>query len=70
MRDFHRSDAGLKCDYVARGTSDREVLDRAAEHAQQAHGMSRTDELERRVARLIHDEESEAHRHSMGAYIP
>ena len=71
MRDFHCSDAGMKCDFVARGPSDRDIVDQAARHAEQAHGMERTEDLERRVQELIHDEQSDAHRlSSMGGVLP
>jgi predicted small metal-binding protein len=70
MRDFHCRDAGLKCDYVARGNSDKEVLEDAGRHAQQAHNMSMTSDLESTVRGLIHDENSEAHRRSMGGQMP
>ena len=65
MRDFHCADAGMKCDFVAKGSTDDEVLRQAGSHAQQAHGMKVTPELEKTVRGLIHDESSEAHRRSM-----
>ncbi len=65
MRDFHCSDAGLKCDWVAKGSTDDEILRQAGAHAQQAHGMKVTPELEQKVRGLIHDESSDAHRTSM-----
>ena len=65
MRDFHCADAGMKCDFVAKGNTDDEVLRQAGSHAQQAHGMKVTPELEKTVRGLIHDESSEAHRRSM-----
>ncbi len=70
MRDFHCRDAGMKCDYVARGNTDREILDQAGRHAKDVHGLNMDPELERRVRGLIHDESSELHRNSMGAEIP
>jgi predicted small metal-binding protein len=70
MRDFHCKDAGMKCDFVARGNTDREILDQAGRHAKDAHGMNMDPELERRVRALIHDENSELHRNSIGAEIP
>ncbi|HET9596987.1 MAG TPA: DUF1059 domain-containing protein [Anaeromyxobacteraceae bacterium] len=70
MRDFHCRDAGQSCDFVARGASDRQVLDQAFRHAEQAHGMTRTREMEERVLGLIHDEDSDAHRQSMGGVMP
>jgi predicted small metal-binding protein len=65
MKDFHCRDAGLKCDYVARGTTEDEILKQAGTHAQQAHGMNPTPDLEKRVRGLIHDESSDDHRRSM-----
>jgi predicted small metal-binding protein len=65
MRDFHCADAGMKCDFVAKGNTDDEVLRQAGSHAQQAHGMKVTPELEKTVRGLTHDESSEAHRRSM-----
>ena len=34
MRDFHCSDAGMQCDFVAKGATDDEVLKQAGAHAQ------------------------------------
>jgi predicted small metal-binding protein len=59
MRNLHCSDAGMKCDYVARGATDGEVLDDAFRHGRDAHGLSRTDELEARIRGLIRDERGE-----------
>ena len=65
MRDFHCRDAGIKCDFVAKGGSDDEILRQAGRHAQQVHGMTVTPELEKTVRGLIHDESSDAHRRSL-----
>ncbi len=67
MKDFHCRDAGLNCDYVARGSSNKEILDQAAQHAQRAHSMTVTPDLAKKVESLIHDESSEQHRRSMSA---
>ncbi|GEJ57197.1 DUF1059 domain-containing protein [Anaeromyxobacter diazotrophicus] len=67
MKDFHCSDAGMKCDFVARGESKDEILRQAGQHAQQAHQMTVTPELAKKVETLIHDEGSEEHRRSMAA---
>jgi predicted small metal-binding protein len=32
-------DVGMDCDFEARGESEREVLQKAAEHAKQTHGI-------------------------------
>jgi len=65
MKDFHCKDAGMKCDFVARGNSNPEILKLAGEHAKQAHNMMVTPELAKKVESLIHDENSEAHRRSL-----
>jgi predicted small metal-binding protein len=65
MRDFHCSDAGMKCDFVAKGSTDDEVLKQAGAHAQKTHGMQITPDLEKTVRGLIHDDSSDAHQKSM-----
>ncbi len=67
MKDFHCRDAGMKCDFVARGQNDDEVLGKARQHAERDHQMSVTPDLEKRVRGLIHDESSDAHRRSTSA---
>ncbi len=64
MKDFHCRDAGMDCDFVARGQSNDEILKQVGPHAQKAHNMNVTPELTRKVEGLIHDESSEAHRSS------
>ena len=70
MRNFRCSDAGMKCDFVARGQDDREVVDAAMRHGKDAHGMTRTPELESRVIGMIRDDATDDRRDSMGAMIP
>jgi predicted small metal-binding protein len=65
MKDFHCKDAGMKCDFVARGNSNQEIQKQAGEHAKQAHNMTVTPELASKIESLIHDENSDAHRRSM-----
>ena len=67
MRDMHCRDAGMNCDFVARGNTDQEIMDQAGRHAEQAHNMKMTPELKDQVRKLIHDEGSDAHRRSMSA---
>ena len=64
MKDFHCRDAGLDCDWAARGDSNEEILKQVGTHAQQAHKMTATPELIQKVTGLIHDEQSDAHRKS------
>jgi predicted small metal-binding protein len=70
MKDLHCRDAGMSCDFVARGNTEKEILDQAGRHAQQAHNMKVTPELEGQMRGLIHDENSEAHRKSMSGMSP
>ena len=65
MKDFHCRDAGMNCDFVARGNSNKEILDQASQHASKTHNMTLTPELAKKVEGLIHEESSEAHRRSM-----
>jgi predicted small metal-binding protein len=65
MKDMHCRDAGMDCDFVARGNTAKEILDQVGPHAQQAHGMAVTPEMAKKVESLIHDENSEAHRRSL-----
>jgi len=64
MKDFHCKDTGASCDFVARGNSNKEILDQVGQHARSAHNMPVTPELARKVEGLIHDESSDAHRQS------
>jgi predicted small metal-binding protein len=64
MKDFHCRDAGMSCDFVARGNSNQEILDQVKEHARSTHQMQVTPDLSRKVEGLIHDESSDAHRQS------
>ena len=65
MKDMHCRDAGIDCDFIAKGNTTKEILDQVGPHAQKAHGMTVTPELAKKVESLIHDENSEAHRRSM-----
>lgn len=65
MMDFHCKDAGMNCDFVARGASQAEVLRQARDHAQGTHHMQVTTELEKKISGLIHDESSPQHQQSM-----
>jgi predicted small metal-binding protein len=55
----------MDCDFVAKGTTNDEVLKKAGEHAQKAHHLSASGDLTSKVTSLIHDESSEAHKHSL-----
>jgi predicted small metal-binding protein len=52
------SDLMPGCDFEARGNSEDEVLNAAAEHAKTAHNLTEiTPELQSKVRSAIHDEE-------------
>lgn len=65
MKDFHCSDIGNDCDFVARGKTTDVVLRDAAQHARQVHDMSMTRDVADTVEALIHDVDSEEHKHSL-----
>ena len=50
-------DLGMQCDFQARGETEQEVMQKAAEHAKSAHKMDEiTPDLAARVKSIIHDE--------------
>jgi len=67
MKDLHCRDAGMDCDFIASGNTDKEVMDRASAHAESVHKMKVTPDLTKRMKILIHEKVSEAHRKSMAA---
>lgn len=56
MKTLHCRDAGFDCEGVIRGNSEEEVLNQAAQHALEAHGVSATPELAEKLKTLIKDE--------------
>lgn len=66
MKDFHCSDIGNSCDFVARGKSTEVVLRQAAEHSREVHEMSMTRDVADTVEALIHDVDSEEHKRALG----
>ena len=54
---LHCSDVVPNCDYIAKGESEQEVLQQAAEHARTAHNVGEvTPELADKVRSAIRDE--------------
>ena len=52
-------DVGVDCDFVTRGTTVEEVMEKAKEHACSDHGFSGIPpELAEKVMAAIHDEEA------------
>ena len=56
MKTLHCRDAGFDCEGVIRADTEKEVLDQAAKHAQDVHGVSVTSEMAEQLKTLIRDE--------------
>ncbi len=56
MKTLHCSDAGFDCKAVVQANTEEEVLQQAAEHAQQVHNVTVTPELAEQLKALIKDE--------------
>ena len=59
MKTLQCRDAGFNCEGVIRGNSEDEVLNQAAKHALEVHGVSVTPELAEQLQKLIKDEKQE-----------
>lgn len=56
MKTLHCSDAGFDCDAVVTAKTEEEVLQQAAVHAQQVHGVTVTPEMAQQIKGLIKDQ--------------
>jgi predicted small metal-binding protein len=56
MKTLHCKDAGFDCQGIIRATSEEEVLNQAARHATDVHGVTVTPELAEQLRTLIKDE--------------
>jgi predicted small metal-binding protein len=65
VKDFHCRDAGMNCDYVAKGMTNDEVMKKAGEHAEKVHQLKVSGDLASKVTSLIHDESSPEHLRSL-----
>jgi predicted small metal-binding protein len=55
-KELRCKDAGMDCDFVARGQTEEEVMKAAAEHGKQKHGMTQiTPDLQKKMKSIIHD---------------
>lgn len=55
-KEFHCADVMQGCDYVVQGKDENEVMQNAAEHGRQAHGLNQIpSDVERKVRAGIHD---------------
>ncbi len=60
MKTLNCSDAGFDCKGVIKANSVEEVLQQAAIHAKEVHGVAVTPELAAQIATLIKDEKEES----------
>jgi predicted small metal-binding protein len=58
MKNLHCSDAGFDCKGVITGKSEEEVLQLAAIHAKEVHGVTVTAEIAEKLKTLIKDDET------------
>ena len=56
MKTLHCSDAGFECTAVVKANSEEEVLNIAAKHAQDVHGVTVTPEMADQLKTLIKEE--------------
>ena len=56
MKTLHCSDAGFDCKAVVNAVTEEDVLQQAAVHAQQVHGVTVTPELADAIKKLIRQE--------------
>lgn len=57
MKTISCRDAGIDCDFVARGNTADEVMKAAAEHGRQKHGMTNIPpDLQQKILSLIREE--------------
>jgi predicted small metal-binding protein len=55
-KEFHCSEVVQGCDYVAQGNDENEVMQNAANHGKEAHGLNEiSPDVERQVRAGIHD---------------
>jgi predicted small metal-binding protein len=59
MKTLHCSDAGFDCEGVISANSEEEVLNKAAQHALEVHGVQATPQLVEQLKPLIKDEQVE-----------
>jgi len=59
MKNFKCQDTGRECDWEASANTDDEIIQQAAEHGKQRHGIQQVDEkLREQIRSLIHEEKA------------
>ncbi|WP_461101824.1 DUF1059 domain-containing protein [Spirosoma koreense] len=56
MKVLHCRDVGFDCPGIVRAESETEVLQQAAQHAQEVHHVTISPEMAEQIKPLIHDE--------------
>ena len=59
MKTLHCRDAGFDCEGIISGNTEDEVLNQAAQHALEVHGVSATPELAEKLKTLIKEDKQE-----------
>jgi predicted small metal-binding protein len=57
MKTLHCSDAGFDCKGVLTANTEEEIMQQAAKHATEVHGVAVTPELAEQIKKLIKDED-------------
>ena len=57
MKTLHCSDVGFQCDAVVKANTEEEVLNIAAQHAQEVHGVTVTPQMAEQIKTLIKEED-------------
>lgn len=58
MKTYHCRDAGFDCEKVISGNDEEHILELAATHALEVHGMEPTEQMRRDMRRLIINDSS------------
>lgn len=59
MKEFHCSDMGLQCEWVAHGETESEIVEKALQHGKGAHDIEPTPDIAEAVRQKIRSESQE-----------
>lgn len=57
MKTLHCADAGFDCQAVVRETTIEAVLEKAAAHAKEVHGVELTEAMAEQIRKLVKEED-------------
>lgn len=60
MKEFHCSDMGLQCDWVAHEETESEIVEKALQHGKEAHDLEPSPEIAEAVRQKIRGEGQES----------